>query len=202
MTGDPWLEQIHKRLLAADPTASAELAERVLGLLAGKLQHLYSEVQDPHLVPDAVTDAVFGYIKNPQQFDPTKRGLMGFLLMAAEGDLKNSLAKRRRREHREVDLANVELEGLSGKGIARAVDTVSAIEAARLRQELIAIFATPTDQQIVELILDGERSTEAYVRVLGLEGCSPAEQRSEVKRQKDRIKKRLERCARGIRESE
>ena len=44
---------------------------------------------------------------------------------------------------------------------------------------------------MVDLILDGERSTAAFAVVLGIENLAIDEQRLQVKRHKDRLKKRL-----------
>ena len=62
-----------------------------------------------------------------------------------------------------------------------------------------ALFADPMDLRLLTLILEGERSTERFARILGLCGLPVKEQRRQVKRHKDRIKKRLERYGRTIR---
>ena len=94
MPADSWYKQIHQRLLRRDPTASAECAEGVIGPLTNKLEGRFPRLRESDLLADAVTDAVFSYLRRPEQYDPTRRGLLGFLGMAAEGDLKNALAKR------------------------------------------------------------------------------------------------------------
>jgi hypothetical protein len=52
---------------------------------------------------------------------------------------------------------------------------------------------TEAERRVLALMLDGERSSAAYAQVLGITGLPAAEQEREVKRAKDRIKKRLER---------
>jgi hypothetical protein len=47
----------------------------------------------------------------------------------------------------------------------------------------------------MELMLDGERKTSAYALALGLKGLPAHEREREVKKVKDRLKKRL---ARGV----
>jgi hypothetical protein len=71
------------------------------------------------------------------------------------------------------------------------------------REELMHAIAsqaersiTSEEQRVLALLADGERSTAAFARVLGLTDSPEDEQRREVKRVKDRIKRRLQR-ARG-----
>ena len=51
----------------------------------------------------------------------------------------------------------------------------------------------PEEKRVLPLMQDGERHTSAYAEVLGITQLSPLEQAREVKRVKDRLKKRLER---------
>jgi DNA-directed RNA polymerase specialized sigma24 family protein len=142
-------------------------------------------------VEQAVSDALIVYVKSPAQYDAQKRGLFGFLLMSAEGDLLNALAKAKRRRRHEVALESVELVAEPRK---IPVDEIELSEqAAALRRTLEALFADPSDRAAAELVLDEERSTANYVEIWGLEGLPLGEQRREVKRRKDRIKKVLER---------
>ncbi len=198
---------IHRRLLSNDPTAPSELAEAVLDKIIARLHKANPSIDDQDIVQTAATDAVVSYIKKPQQYDPTKRGLVGYLVMSAQGDLKNALASLRRRQQREVPLDSVEL-----RQFARNIDTeeetenelgpVSVSPAANIERsqeldvllvELAALFDTLADKEMAKLVLQGERDTSAFVRLLGIDGLGINEQRREVKRHKDRIKKRIER---------
>jgi RNA polymerase sigma-70 factor (ECF subfamily) len=188
-----WQSKIHERLLAEDVTASAELAEALLEPLLHHLAKKYPKLRDPDILYDAVTDALMSYIKRPAQFDPTKRSLIGFLFMAAEGDLRNAIAKEKRRRHKEIPLENVELEVVVGNTEVEAENSETEPERDQLRQALPQIFKDPKDLMMVELIISGERTTEAFVEVLKLQHLPLEQQRREVKRHKDRLKKRLER---------
>jgi RNA polymerase sigma-70 factor (ECF subfamily) len=200
MPSEEWFRRIHERLLAEDPTAPAELADAVWPTLVDKLGKGSPRLRGSGLVEDAATDALFGYIKQPGKFDPKKRGLLGFLVMAAEGDLRNALAKVKRRQLREVLLEDVEDPRLAGnKDLdGRALD--SALDLEKVRKSLDELFPDEADRQAVQLMLDGERSTEAYAQVWGLQTLSAEEQRREVKRNKDRVNKRLQRLGVSIRE--
>ncbi len=51
----------------------------------------------------------------------------------------------------------------------------------------------PVDRAIVELMLDNVRDTAVYANVLGIQARPAKEQRADVKRYKDRLRKRLRR---------
>ncbi|HAY22661.1 MAG TPA: hypothetical protein DCY27_10955 [Desulfobacterales bacterium] len=193
MPMDKWQHEIHKRLLAEDVTAPAELAEFLLESLLQRLTQKYPKLSDPDLLHDAVTDALMSYIKHPAQFDPTRRTLIGFLCMAAEGDLRNALSKEKRRRQKEFSLEAVELGAAAGNSEVEAKNSETKLEREKLRQALPRIFEDPTDLAMVELIISGERTTAAFVEVLQLRHLTLEQQRREVKRHKDRLKKRLER---------
>src|SRR5207249_9166294 len=101
MSSENWYREIHERLFAADPVAPTELAEGVWKPLFKELEKRHPRLRESDFLRDAASDALISYIKQPTQFDPAKRGLFGFLIMAAEGDLRNALAKTARRKRRE-----------------------------------------------------------------------------------------------------
>ena len=193
MLGDAWYTDIHKRLCEDDSTAPAELAEGVMEALVEKLSHKYPNLSDPDLPVEAAADALMDYIKRPEQFDPIQRGLFGFLVMAAEGDLKNALAKIARRQKKEIQLEPVEVDERGGNTRDRTDELDERIDFERLRDALDELFDDPKDRAVVKLIMEGERATEVFAQVLELEALPQNQQRTEVKRNKDRIKKRLQR---------
>jgi hypothetical protein len=195
---DKWQSKIHERLLAGDVTAPAELSEGLIGPLLQRLTKKYPKLRDPDLLYDAVTDALMSYIKRPTQFDPGKRSLIGFLCMAAEGDLLNALAKDKRRRHKEIPLEDVELGVAAGNSKIEEGNSETEPEREKLRQALPRLFGDPKDLVIVELMIAGERTTEVFVKVLELQHLPLDQQRREVKRHKDRLKKRLERYGKAL----
>lgn len=207
MPTEEWLKEIHERLLANDPIAPAELAEQTVDILVRKLTAKYHYLNDQSLIYDAVSDAILGYIKSPRQFNPSKRGLLGYLQMAAEGDLKNALSKISRRHKREIVSDDVELTLLGGN-ISLRRDFMANDNSTRKEEQnhnevknaIYTLFDNPKDVKIAEMMMDGERSTTAFAAVLGIQELNDIEQKSEVKRHKDRIKKRLERCLKGSHE--
>jgi len=112
--------------------------------------------------------------------------------MAAGADLKNAREREKRRAAHHVALADVELRSAArNRWWTSTVDPVADDDAesiARLREQFHG-----QERDVVELIVDGERRTERFARVLGLQDRPREEQAREVKRAKDRVKKRLQR---------
>jgi RNA polymerase sigma-70 factor (ECF subfamily) len=99
---------------------------------------------------------------------------------------------------KEICVEDVELEALAGKEQVKGNDLETRLDLKKMQEMIVGLFIDPKDREMAELILGGERSTETFVTVLGLGGRSLDKQRNEVKRHKDRIKKRLERYGKGL----
>lgn len=192
MASEEWYRTIHERLLALDPVASTELADAVWTPLVKELRKRHPRLNPSDLLLDAAADAVMNYIKRPRQFDPDRRGLFDYLVMSAEGDLRNALAKASRRKRVEISVDDVELFSVVGKESLEKSETGGRVTQ-EVRERIAMIFRDPRDREALELIFDGERSTAVFARVWGLRNLSAKEQALEVKRQKDRVKKMLQR---------
>jgi len=200
-----WGFEIHKRLITRDPIAPAELAEAFLEPLVKKLTMLFPLVKDDHKIQDAVTDTLINYIQKPLQFDPSKNSLNGFLIMSAKRDLQNILAKQYRLKTKEKVSECVEVLSDSGnKQLERIFinSPVGNLIEKEMRQKINVLFDEPKEREFLDLMLHGERVTEKYSAVLGIENLPISEQRKIVKRHKDRIGKKLERLGDKIRESQ
>ena len=206
MPTDAWYREIHERLLADDATAPAELAEvvlkePVLQLLIQRLRRDFPKLNDPDLLYDSIISALMNYLKRPVQFDPTKRSFIGFLAMAARGDLLNAL-RQRRHWKKEISLEDVELLSEAGNNWVGEETCQEGVDSQKMWEEVYKLFPELRDLEILKLIMAGERKTEAFAKVLEIESKSPEEQRREVKRHKDRIQKRLERYGKAVRKHE
>jgi hypothetical protein len=192
---------LHRRLTAGDdPRVSAEVAEAFLLPLVRILRSLFPHVPDPHLIETAAGDAIIHYLKRPEKFDPARGSLLAYLCLDATGDLKNFLHGRRKNVALHEPLAEYLLPAdeaanapanSSGDPEARLL----AAESALVRRAFEAV-TDPLDRELVELMMDGERRTEAYAEVFGVEGRPPREQAATVKRHKDRLRKLLRRALR------
>jgi RNA polymerase sigma-70 factor (ECF subfamily) len=98
-------------------------------------------------------------------------------------------------------LDDVEVESISGNITVDKPNSRSMISERTLK-DLDKIFDNHRDRKLVELIVDGVRSTADFIDILGLHSLSIKEQRREVKRHKDRIILRLKRYGKSIDEKD
>ncbi|HZU05403.1 MAG TPA: sigma factor [Chloroflexota bacterium] len=202
-------QALHARLLAGDPTAPADLAETYLPRLVARLGRYYKNV-DPQLLESAAIDAVLDLAMHPHRYDPARGRLESYLFMAARRDLLNALQRTQRRAAHERPLTvidpsagNVELASPARNLRASEADDPLELliqqEAADPR--LMAAIREQCDERewaVFQLMLDGEDRTAAYAQVLGITHLSPREQAQEVKRVKERLKKRARRLVQRL----
>jgi DNA-directed RNA polymerase specialized sigma24 family protein len=197
---------IHPRLLAGDPTASAELFENYQGKLVNALSKFLWQ-RDDSLTVDAATDALFEYIQNPSAYDPGKSRLFSYLFLAAKRDLINAVNRKATREKHEIS-TNVVEDGESDRNnMLEAVDRNAPDEPRQVRimygrelgLKLMEEISDPIDRAVLALMVENVRETDEYVSVLGITHLPAAEQRKKVKLHKDRINKQLERFGKRFR---
>jgi len=195
---------LHKRLLSHDATATEEAARLYLPLIerhvAARARNIY-RINDRELIWDVTVNAVMlDYILHPERFDRNRSGLLGYLKRAAERDLMNAIEKDRRQRRGEELHADVE-EGIHARNkpsdIARITHDAEEEAISRIQRErrltAISKVGNERDTVLLRLIAEGERSTDKFAAVLGVEGLPIAEQRLIVKQHKDRLKVRLKR---------
>lgn len=186
---------LHARLLGRDPSASSDLAVRYLEPLITSLRRTFPGVEAA-LLETAAIDVVLDLAERPEQYDPDRAALPAYLRMAAKGDVLNALERERRRAGRLAPLEDVELRSPArNTQWADASDPIDAVSDA-LGGEVIASLRSYFDErewEVVQLMTEGERRTEVFAGLLGLHDRPRAEQACEVKRVKDRLKKRLQR---------
>ncbi len=194
---------IHLRLLAGDPTATDDcvalwLPKLVLTLSANNPQ---VSATDDHFITTAAIDALLEYTCNPHKYDPQRSSLAHYLLMSAQGDLRNALRrnKTQRRDAISMSVQPVELI-LPDRNTNLERDVMTKIEAEDAWRRVLEAIDDPIDRQMLGLILQGERSTGVFAKVLEIDILSLDEQKAIVKRHKDRISKRLERLGKSIHE--
>lgn len=192
---------LHSRLLSGDETASADLFDRYTGLLVGALRKNHPRIADYNetLLLDAVTDALFDYIRRPEIYKPGLKSLKSFLYMAANGDLLNAWRRVKAAARSETSLdQRVELGQEIGNNTVDKVtgmpQALARIATAELWRHVQEIVPEAEFQQVLALMIDGVRETGAYAQVLGIIDLPEAAQRKRVKQVKDRLKKRLQRA--------
>jgi RNA polymerase sigma-70 factor (ECF subfamily) len=189
--------ELHQLILTGDDLALSKLYVLYGKSVINKLKGLYSKT-DLTYIQEAVNDGLFGYFRNPKTFDPEKNTLLRFLEIAAERDLLNILQKEKKHLQTKKAPQNVELEEVFWNSIVREEKTTDgqlihkeSIEI--VNKELAIHFDTERDLKLAKLVLSGERETDVFSTVLEIEKLTVEEQRKEVKKHKDRIKKVLER---------
>jgi RNA polymerase sigma-70 factor (ECF subfamily) len=195
--------ELHERLLAGDLVASQEVATAFLLAVVERLRQRFPRLDDESLIFDAAADAILSYADRPSQYDPQGLRLLSYLVMSAHGDLKNALQRHRRQARREVPVGDVELlldvrnsEVEEVQPEERPATPGVRKVGHRMREEI----PDPVDQQLVGLMVQGERRTEAFARVLGITDMEVLQQRKLVKQHKDRLKKRLMRLGMRLHE--
>jgi hypothetical protein len=196
---------IHRRLLAGDNVAPAELVVAYLGRLVNTLRANFRQYDETIFV-DAATDALFSYIQNPTSYDPSKLKLFSYLAMAAKRDLLNAVQKKVTRKKHEIVVSAVEHERDRRNMQMEAVDpnapdearSVDILHGRQLAHKLRGEISDPRDWKLIELMLDGVRDTGSYSELLGATNLSKEEQRKLVKQHKDRLGKQLERFGAGL----
>ncbi|MCG2766886.1 MAG: hypothetical protein L6435_00675 [Anaerolineae bacterium] len=210
---EKWVQQasgivFHQRLIEKDPLAPAEFAEVYLDPLVRSLSAKVGSGNDDPIVIDAAVDAILRFVQQPAKYNPDKASLMTYLTMAARGDYLNALEKERRMSSYEVLSDNVELlldrrnnwmedaeaEGLERYGVGTREDVDMLITA------VSDTISDPIDKELMLLMLNGERKTIRFGQVLGIDQLPLREQEQIVKRNKDRLKKRLLRLGEKFRE--
>ncbi len=177
------------RRLIDDPDTAAEFAEAVLTPLAASLADRHRRA-DPDDLATAAGDAVLAFLKRPGAYDPVRLPLANYLLLIAKRRRLNRLDAERRHHAGRIPWDCVELDaaGRNDRGDFQ-LDFDGPELAAVVNQ------FPDGDRRVWQLMLGGERRTEAFADALGVTlGPGAA---AHVKRAKDRIKARLKRAAGG-----
>ena len=142
-------------------------------------------------------------IKNPKSYERSRQSLKVYLQISATGDLRNALRAENRHKQRRAEFHNVELFPVVGNLVLETADPALVHELKETLEEALSSHSipqpvraglTPQETRVIGLMHQGERRTEVFAQVLGVGHLTPALQRKEVKRAKDRLKRRLERA--------
>jgi hypothetical protein len=192
--------ELHSLIQISDDIALAKLYDLYGESIVKSLKRWFQKVAsiDEALIFEAVNEAFFGYYRNPGTFDPNQNSLHRFLEIAADRDLKNILQREKKHSNKQSLPEDVELEDKFWNNIRK--DRQSTDEELIWNQslelvdkELANYFTNEVDISLAKMVLSEKRETEAFSKVLQIQNLSIAEQRKEVKRNKDRVKKVLER---------
>jgi hypothetical protein len=199
VTLDPTtLAAVHVRLIAGDPSASADLIEMAYGPLIGHaLKRHGSFGVDQDRARDLALKALADLIEHPEQFDPAKGGsLFGFLCMVVNGDAINAGEIEKNRAEK---FSRHAVEVLKVGGNFYQTTPEIRMDAQRIMEKHgLEIIVDEGDKEVLVLFLQEERDYAAYARALGIEHLAPQDRDAEVKKRKDRIEMRLKRLGRRL----
>jgi Sigma-70 region 2 len=201
----PSKEQMHnlyRCLLTGEPDAPSIFIEALLDPLIEALNTRFPNLSDPNLIIDTVTDTLLKFVQAPEHYQPERgSSLWSYLYMDVLGDLRNALAKEKRRQAKvvafdpvahdrpdgNINLEEEVLQRLEVSSLPSGTDVETVVN------QLRTAIADSHDWQVVLLMFSGERRTAVFAAVLGIEHLPIQEQRKRVKQAKDRLRLQLKR---------
>ena len=189
------LDRIHHRLLAGSRVAARDLFLAALPALKGHLAKTQSTLAD-ETRHDLATDAILIYLEDPTQCNVGASSLWTYLCLIASRNATDAFRAHARHQRLLVESADA-VELWSGRA-NNVRTTEDAIDARRiLAQHGHRLTTNEAESQLLKLLLEGEKSTDAFAAVLGLDP-SAADTVALVKQAKDRMRVRLRRLRRDF----
>lgn len=191
---------LHQLVQSGDELALAKLYDAYSEGVIKVLRFEFSDFaqQDEFYILEAVNEAFLGYYNNPNSFDPSQKTLKNFLIMAAKRDVLNIISRDKKHQGKINLPENVEVEENlwnSIKGDTHSTDEkiVQKESMILIEEELSKHFSDKRDIEMAKMIIQGERETESFAIILQIEELEKNKKQAEVKRNKDRIKKVIDR---------
>lgn len=196
---------LHQRLVKGDVTASNDLVRLFQDHLIAWLVATNRSSVPEELCTEAAEDALIALIKSPASFKPARgKRLTAYLHMSAQGDLRNALQREGRHHENQIRLEDVELSSDAGKYLAVADDPLGSIVRREASAEATRTVVAPVrerlsdvESRVLDLMLEGQRKTAVFAEALGITHLPTTVQQTEVKRVKDKLRKRIERETSG-----
>ena len=187
---------LHGRVVSGDATASVDVFQEYVDALAATVaRDLGCAEDDAH---DAAIDAVYAYLDDPVRYQAERGRLATFLSNIAKKRAIDSLRSQSSGAEREKKFAQA-IELSTPAPNAQMEDEV---EARRIWEMIEATVTEERDRDALQLILAGERSTATLAGALGLSVLPDLDRRREVKRNRDRLLKILERLGVKLRDGD
>lgn len=171
--------ELHRWVILHDRAAIERVTELLLPVLQTRLRRAFPRV-DPHIVAEAVEDAILAYEREPSNFHPDRSPLIPYLVRVASHDLLDRIRTDNRRSVREAEYAAF-LRSQPRTSEAPHPDCSMIPVLAR-----VAFRRGEPDRDAIRAWLEGERRTAVLAEALGLANLPVVDQRAEVKRFKDR----------------
>jgi hypothetical protein len=200
MKAAPEEMELHIAVLNGEDIALSKLYDNYSMKITRELESRFQSTakKDNDFISRAVNDTFLSYYFKPGSFNPEKNTLFGFLKFSAIRDLLNILDREKKHLLGKNLIEDVELWKTNGNSILKSY---SSADATILSDEIMTItqnvlkehFHSEKDIAIAILVLSEIRETEYYSEELEISDLTLPEQRIEVKKHKDRVKKVIER---------
>jgi hypothetical protein len=84
--------ELHNLIISGDDLAFSKLCDKYLEPTIKSVRQFNWQIHltDNSIIPEVVIDSFYAYLYNPDKFNPEKETLERFLVIDAEGDLKNA----------------------------------------------------------------------------------------------------------------
>lgn len=184
----PEILKLHKGLLEGDETASAELFVLFYDELVRYFIKAFGDWMDVELIKDQVSTAFIKLIDQPEKYNPAKAPLKSYLQMDIRGNIFTFLKKK---SPKLVELTENIQNSIYSKRLENQVISKDLVNKVKIK--LKSLFPEEPDFEVAWNMICGERSTEIFAKILAIEQLPSDQQKKEVKRNKDRINKQLQR---------
>lgn len=182
---------LHEGVLRRDKLAPVDVyktfADRIIGALLK--DHSWC---DREQATDAMVDAVMTYLKDPENYDVGRGALISYLIRVARNKLVDRHRSQESMRRRDQNFYERGVENPDRDPKDKMEDFV---EAKRLLTRFLDSGKLKNAREVehLRLLLCGEGSTQLVAAALGLGPMSWEKLQQEVKRQRDRLMKALER---------
>lgn len=186
---------MHQRLLSGDPVARTDVITALYADVVHGVRRRAGNDCDPAIAEEQAGEALLRYAEDPVHYDPERGSLHDYLVMIGHSRYRDTLRHDRRHGAGLPSLSDPRIAAVADRADESDMEELIADldAAAQLRSRLIAHFDDPGDRVAADLMLDGVPGWEPYAEVLGLASLPEEQQRTEVYRVKNRVKKRLQR---------
>jgi hypothetical protein len=101
-------DELHRAIVGrTDPTATARAFELLLEPLTVRLRFRWPNMSQDEFESWAI-DALITYLENPARYDPKQSALLTYLVMDADGDIKNAYSSARATRERFLEASKTQ----------------------------------------------------------------------------------------------
>jgi hypothetical protein len=150
-------DELHRAIVAGnDPTATARAFEMLLDPLKDRLGFRWPSMDCEELESWAL-DSLIAYLEAPSRYDPKQSALLTYLVMDADGDIKNAYRSARAKRERLFE----DVENEASQWNETADDETFGSDDRAVYARLRDAFPEEGDRKVIHLMLENVRSEPA-----------------------------------------